>query len=719
MRRYIVLAAVLLCACAVSAQQMNIGYVFPTGGERGTTFDVTVGGQNLGGVTGVLVNGSGVKGEIVDIPTKNTPRKKKNIGDEENLQLADRVKVRITIDKNAELGVRDFRLTTAKGYSNRIFFSIGQLREASEKEPNDALSLATDIGSVPVTINGQVTSGERDYISFKAKGGTTLVCSTEARILVPYLADAVPGWFQPVITLFDSNGKEVAFCDDYKGDVDPVIIVKLPKDDTYTLLIHDAIWRGREDFVYRVSIGELPFITSIFPLGGENNKKTKVELRGVNLSSSSTLITPKTEDGINAKIVQKGRGGLQSNAVPFEVSNFKEIFNVKEPSSERSKAMVVSDKQVINGIIEREGKADWYAIDALKGENWRFSISARSLGSQLDAKLTLFDEKGAKIKEVDDTQDVSQAMSTFFADPAMPIRFFKPGRYYLRVIDTQNHGGEDYGYRLHIARFEPEFELRIDPSNLVIPAAGTTVMKISALRKEGFNGEIDVEVKGLPKGFKVSDNRMQKGDKSLRMTITAPTDAVQGSLDLKVVGVAQSATGGKIVRQALPAEELIQAFYIKHLIPTEDFKVTVDKPLPVKITPVVKDSKPVMLVRDTTVRVKVLIDWAEGFNQPINVTMPAPARGITMKPVLVQPGEKEIEIEIECGAIQGAPAERDFVAVLMGQVRAQKIKKTLGAAKDQVANAALTVYAPAFMVSAPKGVKPDKEQAPKSKNTPL
>ena len=32
--------------------------------------------------------------------------------------------------------------------------------------------------------------------------------------------------------------------------------------------INDAIYRGREDFVYRITIGELPFVTSIFPLGG-------------------------------------------------------------------------------------------------------------------------------------------------------------------------------------------------------------------------------------------------------------------------------------------------------------------------------------------------------------------------------------------------------------------------------------------------------------------
>ena len=31
--------------------------------------------------------------------------------------------------------------------------------------------------------------------------------------------------------------------------------------------IKDAIYRGRPDFVYRITLGELPYITGVFPLG--------------------------------------------------------------------------------------------------------------------------------------------------------------------------------------------------------------------------------------------------------------------------------------------------------------------------------------------------------------------------------------------------------------------------------------------------------------------
>ena len=81
-------------------------------------------------------------------------------------------------------------------------------------------------------------------------------------------ADAVPGWFQATLALYDAQGNEVAYADDYRFDPDPVLLYEVPEDGEYGLEIRDAIYRGREDFVYRITVGELPFVTSIFPLGG-------------------------------------------------------------------------------------------------------------------------------------------------------------------------------------------------------------------------------------------------------------------------------------------------------------------------------------------------------------------------------------------------------------------------------------------------------------------
>ena len=43
------------------------------------------------------------------------------------------------------------------------------------------------------------------------------------------------------------------------------------------------VFRGREDFIYRMALGELPFVTGIFPLGGKAGEATRVAMQGWNL----------------------------------------------------------------------------------------------------------------------------------------------------------------------------------------------------------------------------------------------------------------------------------------------------------------------------------------------------------------------------------------------------------------------------------------------------
>src|SRR5208283_2109058 len=98
-----------------------------------------------------------------------------------------------------------------------------------------------------------------------------------ARELLPYLADAVPGWLQAVLTLYDARGKELEYEADFRFHPDPVLLFKIPSDGEYVLEIRDALYRGREDFVYRIAVGELPFVTSIFPLGGRAGTRAIIE----------------------------------------------------------------------------------------------------------------------------------------------------------------------------------------------------------------------------------------------------------------------------------------------------------------------------------------------------------------------------------------------------------------------------------------------------------
>ena len=83
--------------------------------------------------------------------------------------------------------------------------------------------------------------------------------------------------------MYDARGRELAFSNDYRFHPDPVLFFRIPATGEYVLEVKDALFRGREDIVYRISAGELPFVTAVFPLGGRVGTETSLLASGWNL----------------------------------------------------------------------------------------------------------------------------------------------------------------------------------------------------------------------------------------------------------------------------------------------------------------------------------------------------------------------------------------------------------------------------------------------------
>src|SRR5512139_3903361 len=64
--RLATLALALLVASSAGAQNQYIGYVYPAGGQQGTTFPIRLGGQGLGYASELVVTGEGVTVRLVD-----------------------------------------------------------------------------------------------------------------------------------------------------------------------------------------------------------------------------------------------------------------------------------------------------------------------------------------------------------------------------------------------------------------------------------------------------------------------------------------------------------------------------------------------------------------------------------------------------------------------------------------------------------------------------
>lgn len=609
----------------------HIGYVYPAGGRIGTTFEINVGGQLLEGVTNAFITGDDVVAEVTDFhrpmpqgqfnklrdrmqelrDKRQTARRDDATNvwttvDQQELDdirdqilknppnrnaspaIADVATVRITIPTNAAPGDRELRLLARGGLSNPMKFCVGRLAEftapaaqANNPEadrirrqfnlpPLDLPQTNVARVALPTVINGQIMPGEVDRYRFNARRGQQLVIAVRARDLIPYLADAVPGWFQATVALSDAKGKELAYDDDFQFHPDPVLHFVIPHDGEYVAAIKDSIYRGREDFVYRIAIGELPFVTSLFPLGGPVGTARRVELAGWNLPVTSVATTP-TTTGI-LSLAGPGTNGWFTR-VPFAADELPELLEAETNNTTQS-AQRVTLPVIVNARIQSPGDTDVFQIEANAGDTLVAEVTARRLNSPLDAVLKICDAAGAQLASNDDCEDRACGLNTHHADSQLLFRLPSDGKYFIHLADTQRHGGPEYGYRLRLSAPQPDFELRAVPASLSVRPGERAALRLVAMRKDGFTNEITVALKNAPAGFKTSGGRITSGTNEATLTLIAPLTRERATFTLTLEGRART-DAGNIVRPGVPADDMMQAFFYRHLVPAQELQVAI------------------------------------------------------------------------------------------------------------------------------------------------
>ena len=600
-------------------------YVFPAGGRRGTTVPAIATGTDLGGdasATSVWISGKGVTGRVLAFkdPTH--------------------VNIELTVAPDTELTEREIRLITAGGVSNRCRFYVGDLPEVSEVEPNSDKAQPQVLPSLPLIVNGQITDSDRDYFRFHAQAGQKLVLSVLGRVIEPFIANAVPGWFDPCLTVYDANGEQVAYADDFRTSPDPVMFFEVPKEGDYTVELRDIIFRGRPDFIYRLTIGALPFVTDIFPLGGQAGTTAHVQLHGYNLAKNTLTADLPKEPG---KLTNDPRfGGL-----PFLVDSKCDEME-REPNDTPETAQKITTPAVVNGRIQKPGDIDYYQFTAKKGEKLVMDVMARRLGSPLDSILTLFDAKGNLLAENDDWTDLTESPATHHADSHLLYTFGSDGTYSLRLRDIQGNGGEEYAYRLSVAPPQPDFVLRIVPDNPRMGQGDTAAITVTAIRKDNFDGEIRLDVEGLPPGFRASDAVIQTGQDEGRVTITAPPDAPLAIVAPAIYGT--TVVGAETIRhKAQSAEDLMQAFAYHHFVPSERLALSVLKPAAYTLESNVEPGKVLEVVQETDAPVVIKVKRMPGAVGAVNLSTGRIANGISMKSIFVAADKDEGAINISVG----------------------------------------------------------------------
>ena len=226
---------------------------------------------------------------------------------------------------------------------------------------------------------------------------------------------------------------------------------------------------------------------------------------------------------------------------------------------------------------------------------------------------------------------------THNADSYLRLRLPNTGSYFVRLADSENHGGPDYGYRLRISPPQPDFALLAAPSSINILAGGNVPVTIEALRKDGFNGEIELVLKDAPPGFKLSGARIPAGCDRLRVTLTAPQKPLEQPINLQLEGRAKI-DGQTVSRPVTPAEDMMQAFIYRHMVPSQELMVMTGYYKRRAPTFELVDYNSIKIPAGGTAGVRVKIP-----NRPIASTiqleLSEPPAGLTLGDVNITPGK--------------------------------------------------------------------------------
>ncbi len=644
---------VSLLACVHAAE---LGCLYPAGGAPGTSFDVSVRGQALKMASGALISGSGVEAALIKVIPLDPamPGKRRKVP-----ALQDEVVFRVTIDKSAAVGPRDFRVVCSNDFTLPLTFHVGRFPEVTESEPNDDLPMGMILETLPVCVNGRITDPDTDTFRFKAVKGQKLVAQVEGRALTPYLADAVPGWFQPLLILFNGQGQEVMSADDFRFDPDPILVFTVPATGDYAIQIRDAINRGRDDFVYRLTLGELPLVTGFSPMGGKKGDILNVTLEGVNLSSQKVRIfsANKTPDRCLHALVD---GALYFPALRFDLDTLPEMSD-RDPRGGSASVHSVPVPIIVNGTLDKPNDTDSYRFEGKAGQNIVIETRARQLGSPIDTLITLADSRGNILATHDDQTNVFTGLLTHQCDSVINTRLPEDGLYEVRLRDNSGKGGPDYHYRLRISEPRPDFELWVTPSTLSIPLGGTVRANVHVRRIDGFTEPIALQLENPPLGVRCEGGHIPANATENVITLsTSPSTKVLPKAPFELTLSGSATNGEALIRQtAVPAHRKLQAFYYNHLVADQTWMAEVSASkrgfalhiaVPEKEPFIKATSKKHFDVTITGGQAK-----AKSFAENVTVRVIEPENGFLVEKVSDGANQGELRVTLSCADDEYAP----------------------------------------------------------------
>lgn len=342
----------------VVPQPPRIASYSPSFLPRGKTTQVQITGRGLNLATALV--GTGVSANI--IKQQSTPIK----------LLAD-----VTVAKNAPLGQLDLKLQSAIGESKPITVTIERFPALEVNGSIDSFSSGMKV-TLDSTVTGTLArAGAIDFLRFEAQAGQQIGIAAQAKF------DAHLSLFTPDGTLIQEAMGPMGFV--------------CPESGRYGLAIRDRTYRGGAEMTYRISLGNVPVVTSVFPLAVPKGKTTTVHLSGVNLSEDGlgrtvSLTVPADESRTRIDVLKEfkwddrplGQASVAVESIPSTVANGFDANLAATPGA-------------VDGIVSSPGSAITVQFAARKGVPLFVEGLARRYGSPVDPQIEILDLSGKPV----------------------------------------------------------------------------------------------------------------------------------------------------------------------------------------------------------------------------------------------------------------------------------------------------------------------------------
>ncbi|MBS0202755.1 MAG: hypothetical protein JSS49_07630 [Planctomycetes bacterium] len=454
--------------------------------------NINVRGLQIGGTTVLTIDGAEL-----------SPSPRLFLGEQaleatiDSASTATRLIVSVPIAESVPPGIQALRLFTAEGFSNSQWVGLDRFPQTPITEK---------IGALPVSLHGSVPGSGVSRTSFPGKAGDEVIVEVEARRLGSKL--------RPVIHVYDSHRIQIAWTppsNTLAGDAR--LMVKLPRDDQYTIEIHDTQYAPPGPAYFRMKVGQWQFADLAFPPAITQGQDASVDLIG----NVAGVKVPLRINELTLAPVALPNSATSAGLPPSVLSSsLPELIEVEGDQSMPLPAIPVA----VSGRLSASGQRDRYLLPVQPGMKLLLELFAERIGSQIDAVLEIRNKQNAVVATNDD--------GPMSIDPR--LEYTVPAdqdSLEVSLRDNLDRGGDASIYRLVVTKLDlplPQFDVTIKSDAMNVPAGESQVLE-AFVNRQAYDGPIQLQVAGLPPGTTVTGTEIPAGANGTLMVFSSAAAA--------------------------------------------------------------------------------------------------------------------------------------------------------------------------------------------------